>query len=128
MPVIEKNASADPNRCKVCSKVVYEMEKKSIDGVSYHKSCFRCAKCNGQLTTSFSAYGGVYYCRGAGKCFEQLFRLSGRYDNIAEGNAAFANSEAPGTPKANRPPLPSTPQPKPTEDLSSPAGLSGDRS
>jgi hypothetical protein len=32
-------------KCVVCTKTVYPMEKLQADGSIYHKSCFRCAEC-----------------------------------------------------------------------------------
>ena len=35
--------------CPVCTKKVYPMEKVQIDGKLFHKNCFRCNHCKGQL-------------------------------------------------------------------------------
>ena len=36
-------------KCKACEKTVYPVELLSADGVSYHKSCFKCSHCKGTL-------------------------------------------------------------------------------
>jgi len=36
-------------KCKACEKTVYPVEQLSADGVSYHKSCFKCSHCKGTL-------------------------------------------------------------------------------
>ena len=39
-------------KCKACEKTVYPVELLSADGVSYHKSCFKCSHCKGTLKVS----------------------------------------------------------------------------
>lgn len=36
-------------KCKACDKTVYVVDLLSADGVPYHKSCFKCSHCKGQL-------------------------------------------------------------------------------
>ncbi|KAL5710229.1 LIM domain-containing protein WLIM2b [Ranunculus cassubicifolius] len=36
-------------KCKACDKTVYVMDESSADGVSFHKSCFKCSHCKGTL-------------------------------------------------------------------------------
>ena len=36
-------------KCKKCSKTVYEMEMLRTDTDVFHKTCFRCCHCKGQL-------------------------------------------------------------------------------
>jgi hypothetical protein len=50
------------------------------DGRIFHKSCFRCAHCNGALKLgTYASLQGKYYCKPH---FKQLFALKGNY---AEG-------------------------------------------
>ncbi len=37
------------NKCNVCSKTVYVTEQLIADEKVFHKTCFRCSHCNGQL-------------------------------------------------------------------------------
>ncbi|KAL0382085.1 UNVERIFIED_CONTAM: LIM domain-containing protein WLIM2a [Sesamum calycinum] len=64
-------------KCKTCEKTVYSVELLSADGVSYHKSCFRCSHCKRTLKLSnYSSMEGVLYCKPH---FEQLFKESGSF-------------------------------------------------
>ena len=44
------------DKCKACDKTVYVMDLLTLEGNTYHKSCFRCSHCNGtlQVTSSYS--------------------------------------------------------------------------
>ncbi|KAJ0581912.1 putative transcription factor interactor and regulator LIM family [Helianthus annuus] len=53
-------------KCKACGKTVYPMELFSVDGIDYHKSCFKCIL--------LQRYPLVLYCMPH---FEQLFKESG---------------------------------------------------
>lgn len=49
-------------KCKACNKTVYVVELLSADGVSYHKSCFKCSHCNGTLAVcTFHLSAMVFY-------------------------------------------------------------------
>ncbi|KAJ0859699.1 putative transcription factor interactor and regulator LIM family [Helianthus annuus] len=37
-------------KCKICEKTVYFLEMITADGITYHKTCFKCSQCNGKLT------------------------------------------------------------------------------
>ncbi|KAK4802053.1 hypothetical protein SAY86_000256 [Trapa natans] len=65
------------DKCKVCDKTVYFVDMMSLEGVPYHKTCFRCSHCNGTLVMSnYSSMDGVLYCKTH---FEQLFKESGNF-------------------------------------------------
>lgn len=65
-------------KCDVCGKTVYLTEKISADSKSYHKACFRCCHCNGQLKLgSYASLNGKYYCKPH---FKQLFASKGNYN------------------------------------------------
>ncbi|KAK4769341.1 hypothetical protein SAY86_027491 [Trapa natans] len=65
------------DKCKVCDKTVYFVDMMSLEGVPYHKTCFRCSHCNGPLVMSnYSSMDGVLYCKTH---FEQLFKESGNF-------------------------------------------------
>ncbi|GAB4827539.1 LIM domain-containing protein WLIM2b [Ancistrocladus abbreviatus] len=60
------------DKCKACDKTVYVMDQLAADGVSYHKSCFKCSHCKSRLQLSnYSSMEGVLYCKPH---FEQLFQ------------------------------------------------------
>ena len=68
-------------KCVACSKTVYAMEKKVIDGKILHGSCFKCAEttCARQLNPSNFAVdtAGTFLCKQHHK---QRFTLKGSYD------------------------------------------------
>lgn len=37
------------DKCSACDKTVYFVDLLSADGVTYHKSCFKCSHCKGTL-------------------------------------------------------------------------------
>ncbi|MBN3316741.1 TNNI1 protein, partial [Atractosteus spatula] len=54
--------------CPRCSKAVYAAEKVVGAGNSWHKSCFRCAKCGkGLESTTLADKDGEIYCKALGK-------------------------------------------------------------
>ncbi|KAG2258802.1 hypothetical protein Bca4012_095808 [Brassica carinata] len=65
------------DKCKACDKTVYVMDLMTLEGMPYHKSCFRCSHCNGTLVISnYSSMDGVLYCKPH---FVQLFKESGNF-------------------------------------------------
>ncbi|KAF5464221.1 hypothetical protein F2P56_014313 [Juglans regia] len=65
------------DKCKVCDKTVYVVDMMSLEGLPYHKSCFKCSHCKGFLSmSSYSSMDGVLYCKPH---FEQLFKESGNF-------------------------------------------------
>ncbi|CAL9030044.1 unnamed protein product [Prunus brigantina] len=69
--------SGTQQKCKACDKTVHFIDQLSADGVTYHRPCFKCSHCNGQLSmSSYSSMEGVLYCKPH---FEQLFRESGSF-------------------------------------------------
>ncbi|PKI39966.1 hypothetical protein CRG98_039629 [Punica granatum] len=65
------------DKCKVCDKTVHVVDMLSLEGIPYHRSCFRCSHCNGMLVmSSYSSMDGVLYCKAH---FEQLFKESGNF-------------------------------------------------
>lgn len=38
------------DKCKACDKTVYVVDMMSLEGVPYHKSCFKCSHCKGFLS------------------------------------------------------------------------------
>ncbi|KAF8092420.1 hypothetical protein N665_0415s0040 [Sinapis alba] len=78
------------DKCKACDKTVYAMDLMTLEGMPYHKSCFRCSHCNGTLVISnYSSMDGVLYCKPH---FEQLFKESGNFSkNFQTGKTEKSN-------------------------------------
>ncbi|CAA6675248.1 unnamed protein product [Spirodela intermedia] len=66
------------DKCKACDKTVYVVDSLSIDGVPFHKSCFKCTHCKAPLPSmsNYSSMDGVLYCKPH---FEQLFKETGSF-------------------------------------------------
>jgi hypothetical protein len=64
-------------KCEVCKKTVYAMEKVSVEGKSYHENCFKCAHCKKKLTPgTYTAIESSFYCKPH---YTQLFTQKGNY-------------------------------------------------
>lgn len=100
-------------KCKVCEKKVYWMEQLTADHRVYHKSCFRCHHCKGNLKVQhllfifcFLSFNEHFfsllillllclmqlsnYCSFEGDVyckphFDQLFKITGYLDKSFEG-------------------------------------------
>ncbi|KAK8934737.1 hypothetical protein KSP39_PZI015055 [Platanthera zijinensis] len=44
--------SGTRDNCKACEKTVHFIDVLMVDGVSYHKTCFKCSHCRGTLSAS----------------------------------------------------------------------------
>lgn len=55
-------------KCKVCDKTVYVMDQLTADGVSYHKSCFKCSHCKGTLKVSAFVVCTTFFLKKKNKC------------------------------------------------------------
>ncbi|KAL3615635.1 LIM domain-containing protein PLIM2c [Castilleja foliolosa] len=68
------------DKCPACSKTVYPLEKVTMEGESFHKSCFRCAHGGCPLTHSnYASLDGILYCKVH---FQQLFMEKGNYQHV----------------------------------------------
>ncbi|KAK7295050.1 hypothetical protein RJT34_17953 [Clitoria ternatea] len=84
------------DKCSVCSKTVYPLEKMTLEGECYHKNCFRCAHAGCHLThSSYAALDGVLYCRHH---FQQLFMEKGNYNHVLQAAANKKNVTPPPEP------------------------------
>ncbi|KAN0050760.1 hypothetical protein ACTA71_003908 [Dictyostelium dimigraforme] len=65
-------------KCIVCTKTVYPLEKLTADEKIYHKSCFKCTECNSILSLGkyASKDNGTLFCK---VCFKKLFFSKGNY-------------------------------------------------
>ncbi|CAH9086350.1 unnamed protein product [Cuscuta europaea] len=83
--------SGTQEKCAVCKKVVYPLEKVTVDGFFYHQNCFKCSHGGCKLTTSsYAALDGLLYCKPH---FSQLFKEKGSYNNLNRSNSGKANGE-----------------------------------
>lgn len=72
--------SGTQDKCTACTKTVYPLEKMTLEGEAYHKSCFKCSHGGCILTTSsYAALNGVLYCKIH---FGQLFMEKGSYSHM----------------------------------------------
>ncbi|KAF1578199.1 UNVERIFIED_CONTAM: Cysteine and glycine-rich protein 1, partial [Eudyptes pachyrhynchus] len=75
-------------RCPRCSQAVYAAEKVIGAGKSWHKSCFRCAKCGkGLESTTLADKDGEIYCKG---CYAKNFGPKGF--GFGQGAGALVHS------------------------------------
>ncbi|OEL36440.1 LIM domain-containing protein PLIM2c [Dichanthelium oligosanthes] len=82
--------SGTQDKCAACQKTVYPLEKMTLEGESYHKSCFKCSHGGCILTTSsYAALNGILYCKIH---FSQLFKEKGSYNHLIQ--TAQKKSEA----------------------------------
>ncbi|KAL6496767.1 hypothetical protein OROHE_027329 [Orobanche hederae] len=86
-------------KCDVCTKTVYPLEKVTVEEKFYHKSCFRCAHGGCNLTTSnYAALDGILYCKPH---FAQLFKEKGSYTHLTETTTSKKNALAQDTITSN---------------------------
>ncbi|CAN7062419.1 unnamed protein product [Brassica oleracea var. botrytis] len=72
--------SGTQDKCAACKKTVYPLEKITMEGESYHKTCFRCPHGGCPLThSSYAALNGILYCKIH---FNQLFLEKGNYSHV----------------------------------------------
>lgn len=64
-------------KCHVCAKTVYAMEKIVADDVVFHKNCLKCSECQKTLGLgNYASLAGKYFCKPH---FKQLFMAKGNY-------------------------------------------------
>ena len=74
----KKKFTVRVDKCEICTKSVYPMEKLVADGIVFHKVCLRCAECSKVLNLgNYAALEGKFYCKPH---FKQLFMKKGNYD------------------------------------------------
>ncbi|KAL7160146.1 hypothetical protein ABFS83_01G074600 [Erythranthe nasuta] len=84
--------SGTQDKCAVCKKTVYPLEKVTVESEFYHKSCFKCAHGGCNLTTSsYAALDGILYCKPH---FAQLFKEKGSYSHLTKTTSLKKNSLA----------------------------------
>ncbi|KAH0458218.1 hypothetical protein IEQ34_013533 [Dendrobium chrysotoxum] len=72
--------SGTQEKCAICSKTAYPLEKVTVEGLAYHKSCFRCSHGGCAISPSnYAALEGILYCKHH---FSQLFKEKGSYNHL----------------------------------------------
>ncbi|KAM7508676.1 hypothetical protein LguiA_019129 [Lonicera macranthoides] len=70
------------DKCSTCNKKVYPLDKMTMEGEIFHKSCFKCAHGGCPLTHySYASLDGVLYCRHH---FAQLFMEKGNFTHVLQ--------------------------------------------
>ncbi|XP_043714822.1 LIM domain-containing protein WLIM2b-like [Telopea speciosissima] len=84
--------SGTQDKCATCNKTAYPLEKVTVEGESYHKSCFKCSHGGCSLTTSsYAALDGILYCKHH---FSQLFKVKGSYNHLIQTASIKKNAAA----------------------------------
>ncbi|KAL6565930.1 LIM domain-containing protein PLIM2a [Orobanche hederae] len=98
------------DKCPACNKTVYPLEKVTMEGESFHKSCFKCAHGGCPLThSSYAALDGILYCKVH---FQQLFMEKGNYQHVLD---AANHKKGPAEPAETE--FEATEQPKEEDDM-----------
>ncbi|KAL7985411.1 hypothetical protein Chor_003981 [Crotalus horridus] len=72
--IAQKVGGADG--CPRCGQAVYAAEKVVGAGKSWHKACFRCAKCGkGLESTTLADKDGEIYCKGK-SCYFRMYHVA----------------------------------------------------
>ncbi|KAM0943131.1 putative transcription factor interactor and regulator LIM family [Dioscorea sansibarensis] len=70
------------DKCVICKKTVYPIEKVAVDGQSYHRPCFKCAHGGCVISPSnYVAHEGRLYCRHH---HSQLFKAKGNFSRLED--------------------------------------------
>ncbi|KAF7810254.1 LIM domain-containing protein WLIM2b-like [Senna tora] len=81
--------SGTQDKCSSCKKTVYPLEKVTVEGEFYHKSCFRCAHGGCFISPSnYAALDGFLYCKPH---FAQLFKEKGSYTHVVKSASMKKN-------------------------------------
>ncbi|KAG9453268.1 hypothetical protein H6P81_006172 [Aristolochia fimbriata] len=84
--------SGTQEKCATCGKTAYPLEKVTVEGQPYHKSCFKCSHGGCPISPSnYAALEGILYCKHH---FSQLFKEKGSYNHLIK----CASMKRPTTP------------------------------
>ena len=79
-PNINYLRSTKSNEIRLLNLIIDHVIQMTLEGESYHKSCFKCSHGGCILTTcSYAALNGVLYCKIH---FGQLFMEKGSYNHM----------------------------------------------
>ncbi|XP_034887983.1 LIM domain-containing protein WLIM2b [Populus alba] len=82
--------SGTQDKCASCTKTVYPLEKVTVEGEFFHKSCFRCSHGGCFITpSSYAALDGILYCKAH---FSQLFKQKGSYSYLTKTSTMKKNA------------------------------------
>jgi len=87
-PVLNSSPSSTP-KCAKCEKSVYPLEEIRACDKAFHKGCFRCKHCDGQLSLKgFATINNDPYCKPH---YLELFKNKGSYKGITgeDGSSSF---------------------------------------
>jgi len=88
-PAVSKKSSG-PNNCHKCGKNVYPLEQILACERSWHKGCFRCKHCDGQLSLKgFATIENEPYCKPH---YLELFKTKGTYTAITNTQSNLSSS------------------------------------
>ncbi|KAB1224754.1 Pollen-specific protein SF3 [Morella rubra] len=77
---VSKMFAGTREKCVGCSKTVYPIEKVSVNGTPYHRSCFKCTHGGCTISPSnYIAHEGKLYCKHH---HVQLFKEKGNYSQL----------------------------------------------
>jgi hypothetical protein len=85
-----REAAAKPDHCVVCKKRVYAMEQKPVEGMMFHKDCFKCTTCERKLDGNFGKNELGFFCLTH---FHEIAKLTGGYKS---GTGPTRNAVAAG--------------------------------
>ncbi|CBI22440.3 hypothetical protein VitviT2T_003676 [Vitis vinifera] len=72
------------DKCVGCNKTAYPLEKVTVNGTPYHKSCFKCTYGGCTISPSnYIAHEGKLYCKHH---HIQLFKEKGNYSQLESDN------------------------------------------
>jgi len=76
--VVKIGGGSTANKCHVCGKTVYPMDRFSVNDTLFHKRCFKCEKCQMSLGMgNYACLEGHFFCKPH---YEQMFKEKGNYD------------------------------------------------
>merc|ERR1719296_310581 len=62
--------------CHSCGKRVYAMERRFVEGLVFHKDCFRCTTCSRKLENNYGKSELGIFCMAH---FHQITKVTGGY-------------------------------------------------
>ncbi|KAL5210578.1 hypothetical protein ABZP36_006201 [Zizania latifolia] len=90
--------SGTQEKCATCGKTAYPLEKVTVEGQAYHKSCFKCSHGGCAISPSnYAALEGILYCKHH---FSQLFKEKGSYNHLIKCASVKRAAEAQPAPPA----------------------------
>nr|BAM13339.1 LIM domain-containing protein [Oryza officinalis] len=90
--------SGTQEKCATCGKTAYPLEKVTVEGQAYHKSCFKCSHGGCAISPSnYAALEGILYCKHH---FSQLFKEKGSYNHLIKCASVKRAEAQPAPPPA----------------------------